>query len=128
MDHGGIAVLDLENTVKFQHHHARKGGRFKDHVVSNPTRNSVDEWKVPFVFVANLTLEHGHVFCCGLVVKVNNKGQGVSIVKEEFVVVVLLNHVGDFVLISVHIGRVPPFSFPNIGGLVGRRLNRDCHG
>ena len=66
--------------------------------------------------VANLALEHGHVFCCGFMVKVNDEGQGVGFVKEEFMVVVLLYHITDFVVVSVHVGIVPPRF---IGGLVG---------
>ena len=89
------------------------------------TRNSVDEREIPFVDIADLSLQHRHVVRRGFVVKVNDEGQRVGLVEEEFVVVVLFDHVADLVVVSVHAGVVPPRFF---GWLVGRRMDGNSHG
>ena len=105
---GSVAVLNLEDTVKFQHHNARQGGGLENHGMWDSTGNSVDEREVPLVHVANLALEHRYVLLRWFVVKINDDWQGVGCVKEEFVVVVFLNHVRNFVVVAVHVCPLPP--------------------
>ena len=97
----------------------------------NATRNGVDERQVPFMDVADLALEHGHVVCRGQVIEINDEWQGVGFVKEEFVVVVFLDHVRDFVVVAVHVGSLPPvvlcLVFPGRVNGHGCRQNRGHH-
>ena len=111
MDHRSIPVLDLQDAVEFQHHHARKRGGLEHHVVRHTPSNGIDQGQVPFVFVADFSLEHRHVSRRGRVVKVDDEREGAVFVKEKRVVVVALDHVTDAVAVTVNGGLDPPTLF-----------------
>ena len=72
------------------------------------TCNGIDKRKVPLMNVVDLTLQHGDIGFGRRVVKVHNERKGVGFVQEKWVVVVFLNHIGNLVVVLVHVRRVPP--------------------
>ena len=108
VDDGHVAVLDLENTVELKHHDARERSGLQDHGVRDSPGNGIDEREFPFVDVPDLSLEHGNVLLRGGVVKVNDERQRVGFVQKQRVVVVFLHHVGNLVVVLVHVGGLPP--------------------
>ena len=111
MDHRSIPVLDFQDAVEFQHHHAGKGGGLKHHVVRDTPSNGIDQGQVPFVLVADFSFKHGHVSRRGRVVEVDDEREGAVFVKEKRVVVVALDHVPDAVAVTVNGGLDPPTLF-----------------
>ena len=58
--------------------------------------------------VVDLTLQHGDIGLGRRVVKVHDERKRVRFVQEERMVVVFLNHIGNLVVVLVHVRGVPP--------------------
>ena len=122
MDHSSITVLNFQDAVEFQHHHARKGGGLQHHIVRDAPGNGIDQGQVPFVLVADFSFKHGHVGGRWGVVKVDDEREGAVFVEEKRVVVVTLHHVANAVAVAVNGGLDPPTLF-----FIGRRFRRHAH-
>ena len=121
VDNGCVSVLNLENAVKFQHDHARECGGLKNQIVRDAAGDGVDERQVPLVDVPDLSLEHGDVLLGWRVVEINDQRECVGLVQKQGMVVVFLDHVGNLVVVLVHVRGFPP-CFSTIGccGLMNR--------
>ena len=105
---GCVAVLHFKNAIEFQHNNPWEGRGFEDHIVRDSTCDGIDKRKVPLMNVVDLTLQHGDIGLGRRVVKVHDERKGVRFVQEERMVVVFLNHIGNLVVVLVHVRRVPP--------------------